>query len=308
MGQVAFLRGFGQLDAQAIILAAGDGQRLSRLTQRLYGRHVPKQFAELAGGRSLLQETVLRMTALVPPHQMTVVVPSAYASLSREQLAPWPGVRVVVQPANRGTAPGLLLPLAGVLANTPDAKVVVTASDHYVPQARPFIDAIASALEAASTARFVLLGARPDRPETDYGWILPGASLGNNLYEIAGFVEKPAHLEAVRLQKAGALWNTFVMAAQGKVLWQSIASFMPDIAKVIAALWDQPRSLAAAYRAMPSVGLSRSVLKNMTSLSVVPVSGSGWTDWGSPERVFESMQGTDQLAPLMKRIREQDHA
>ncbi len=291
-----------QEDLRLIILAAGDGERLSPLTRVLYGRHVPKQFAELMEGRTLLQETMARMAALVPASRTYVVVPQAWADTSRQQLSAWPSVRVVVQPANRGTALGVLLPLATVLADSPDAKVVVAASDHHVPHPAPFLQAIRSALAAASTASLALLGVEPDRPEPDYGWIVPGARLGEDRYHVADFVEKPSCEEAGRLQRAGGLWNTLVLAARGTSLWQAIAGTMPGIAETLTALWRRPRSLAAAYRTFPSASLSRSVLTGRADMTVVPVHGSGWTDWGCPERVFKSLEGTAQLSPLVRRI------
>src|SRR5688572_18497108 len=96
----------------AVVLAAGEGTRLAPMTRRLYGEPLPKQFATLVGNRSLLQETVERLSALVPAAHMVVVVPDGYQRLARLQLARWPGLHIVSQPANRGTGPGILLPLA----------------------------------------------------------------------------------------------------------------------------------------------------------------------------------------------------
>jgi mannose-1-phosphate guanylyltransferase len=159
----------------AIVLAAGEGTRLASLTERLYGERLPKQFAVLAGHRSLLQTTIERLLPLVPASRMVVVVPLAHEGIARPQLADYPGIHIVGQPANRGTGPGVLLPLAHVLKAEPEARVVVTPSDHYIAGPEGFNDAIAAATAADS---LTLVGVDPDYSETDYGWIEAGEIVG----------------------------------------------------------------------------------------------------------------------------------
>src|SRR6185369_1596128 len=89
------------------------------------------------------------IAALVPPERTVVVVADGYAALAEEQLALYPGVEIVRQPANRGTGAGVLLPLAHVLARDPAARAVVFPSDHHVHREAPFIDAVERALLAA---------------------------------------------------------------------------------------------------------------------------------------------------------------
>src|SRR5450432_3694667 len=95
----------------ALILAAGQGQRLARLTRALYGHEVPKQFAALDGDRTMLQQTLARANQLTPSDRCVVVVSEEHGALARDQLITFAGVRIVEQPRNVGTLPGLLLPL-----------------------------------------------------------------------------------------------------------------------------------------------------------------------------------------------------
>jgi mannose-1-phosphate guanylyltransferase len=243
------------------------------------------------------------MLPLFPPRRITVIVPRDFATLARLQLDRWPGIRVVFQPRNRGTGPGLLLPLAGVLSQNPDATVAVVASDHDIPNLMPFLSAVVLAMESARHGDLTLLGARPDETESDYGWILPSADHGPRARKIEKFVEKPAGPEAERLHRSGGLWNTLVFACKARPLWDTVAARMPVIAKTISALWDQPHSLDAAYAAMPEVNLSRSVFEQEDRMSVIPVEGSGWSDWGSPERVFKSLRESGELPQLLDRIK-----
>src|SRR5689334_11977026 len=114
----------------AIVLAGGEGKRLAALTRAVYGRDVPKQFAALGSKRSFLQETMLRISALVPAARTLVVVSQTHARLADEQLADFPGVEIVLQPANLGTTAGVMLPLAHVLARDPEAIIAIFPCDH----------------------------------------------------------------------------------------------------------------------------------------------------------------------------------
>jgi mannose-1-phosphate guanylyltransferase len=73
-----------------IVLAGGEGQRLAPLTRALYGTALPKQFAVLAGERSLMQTTIERALILTVATRISVVVTAHHADIAREQLAPYP--------------------------------------------------------------------------------------------------------------------------------------------------------------------------------------------------------------------------
>jgi mannose-1-phosphate guanylyltransferase len=97
-------------------LAGREGTRLASITRAVYGREVPKQFAALGTERTFLQQTMDRIAPLVPAERTVVVVSESDAAIAEEQLAGYPGRRLVLQPSRRGTTAGLLLPLAHVLA------------------------------------------------------------------------------------------------------------------------------------------------------------------------------------------------
>jgi len=88
----------------AIILASGEDHRLKSLTHAVSGEETPKQFASIAGGGSLLQQTVVRYASLLPPERMVVVVASAHEAVACTQLREWPGIDIIR--ATRGVRRG----------------------------------------------------------------------------------------------------------------------------------------------------------------------------------------------------------
>ncbi|MCI0587773.1 MAG: NTP transferase domain-containing protein [Planctomycetes bacterium] len=298
----------------AVVLAGGEGTRLSRLTRALYGFDIPKQFARLGDERSLLQQTMDRIAPLFPLRRTVVVAGRNHEFLARRQLRAYPGIDLALQPRNLDTGPGLLFPLSRILVRDPDARVVFFPADHHVRHAGPFLDAVGDAVGSADLAPsgVALLGVEPEEPETEYGWILPGEGLvpggASPSRAVRGFVEKPGRDAAVRLQREGALWNTFVSAGRGVAFWELALRFLPDQAAAFTAHLDRTggsdvrAELEALYGRMNPANFSRAVLERAEGLAVQPVVGSGWRDWGSPDRVFRSLAGTPALRRLLDRL------
>jgi mannose-1-phosphate guanylyltransferase len=297
----------------AIVLAGGHGARLAPLTRALHGWPVPKQFAALIGDRTLLQRTIDRVQPLVPAERTVVVVNPEHAPIAGAQLADRPGSELLVQPRKRGTGPGLLLPLAHVLARDPRARVVVLPSDHHVERPEAFLAAIRAALDAAARApaHVALVGVVAERPSVDLGWIVPLPAPPRGVAEVGGFVEKPPPEIARSLLAGGALWNTMVLAGDAAAMWRLAARHLPAQASCLAGLRRRPRSrsgrtspraLARRYEAMPPADLSHDVLTHARGLGLVVMSGAGWSDCGTPERLVACLEGKPELALLERRL------
>ncbi len=292
-----------------IILAGGEGQRLAPLTRALYGTDLPKQFAVLSGERSLMQTTIERAVALTTLDRISVVVTAHHEKIARAQLAPYPGVELVVQPRNLDTGPGLLLPLVRILARTGSAQVVFLPSDHHVSNPVPIAEALRHSGEDGLDDRISLLGVTPTGPEVEYGWIVRGARVASTRgYAVRRFLEKPTHAVADDLWRSGGLWNTFISSGPARRFWNLAQRHLPGhterLERYAAAIdgGDEAEALHAAYDGMAPANFSRSVLSNADELAVLPVADSGWCDWGSPQRVFASLAGTACHARLVARI------
>lgn len=281
--------------------------RLRQLTRAIHGEDCPKQFAMIHAGQSLLQTTALRARRWSAPERTVVVVAEEREALARRQLEGLGPIITVPQPSNRGTGPGLLLPLSRILALDPLAHVVVLPSDHYVRDDDCFEESVREAIDL-SRDEIALIGAVPERAETQYGWIVRGSRPGVQGEVVECFCEKPSAAVAERLLGDGALWNTFVMAGSIRRFWALACEYLPVVASRFAAYLDtvgtadEGLALQVLYRRMPHADFSRDLLEKARELRVVALRSCGWSDWGTPERVLESLRDHSDYEALSERL------
>jgi len=286
----------------AVVLAAGDGTRLSTLTTDSDGNPVPKQFCSLNGGGSLLHEALQRATRVVPRERVCAIVADQHRPYWRLDLWALPAGNVIVQPSNRGTAHGVLLAVLSILERDPFARIVFLPADHYVADESALAGSLreTAALLNRNTQGLVLVGIEPDEPDPELGYIVPGQMLGDGSYAVEQFVEKPQPRVASDLLSSGALWNSFIFAANGAwllgLLRQRIASSVEDIATALARD-DRSHALARVYERLDSVDFSRAIMQGAEkSLRVIAAAQCGWTDLGTPKRVADTLRRLDRLS------------
>ncbi len=218
----------------SIVLAGGEGSRLSQITGGFEGSAVPKQYCSVKGGPSLLRQALRRARAVAGPDRTAVVVAAEHRRWWSVELADLPSVNVVVQPCNRGTACGVLLPLMQVLARDPEATVVVLPSDHVVADEPTLIAAINAATEHIQLEpdRLVLLGFEPEGPDTGLGWITRRSVEAQPVSPVSRFVEKPPRSRAEELVREGALWNSFIFAMRAAELLALFEWALPWLTKM----------------------------------------------------------------------------
>lgn len=126
----------GTQDLWGIVLAGGEGERRMEFVRECLGSEAPKQFCSFLGQRTMLEHAVDRAAMLIPRSRVVVVATANHwRYYVEEYLGPASPKLVLLQPDQRDTAPGILLPLAHVLHQNPHAVVVVLPSDHFVQPA-----------------------------------------------------------------------------------------------------------------------------------------------------------------------------
>lgn len=281
----------------ALVLAAGEGSRLRSLTTTADGIAVPKQYCSLHGGPSLLEHALYRAEALVAAERVCTVVATQHDRWWREALISRAAESVIVQPKNRGTAVGIMLPLLHILKRDPDARVILLPSDHHVLEERVLSLALergAARLQDAQD-KIVLLGIEPEEVDCELGYIVPEEKVDAGVFTVKSFVEKPPLAQARRLLSEGALWNTFIVAASAQTLLTLFAQRYPQVLKemhdIICGGHDEETAQIALenfYETVPSVDFSKDVLQTAENmLELVAVPPCGWSDLGTPKRVKE---------------------
>jgi mannose-1-phosphate guanylyltransferase len=274
----------------AVVLAGGDGDRVSALTRDLDGRFVPKQYWSRDGRDPMVRWALARARRVAPVARVLVAVKEAHRAFWTGALADVPSGNVLVQPENRGTAAGVLRAAVEIQSRgiTTD-PVVLLPSDHYVANEGVLHGALTDAVRAVErgVAPVVLLGMCPGEQQRGFGWILPASPAP--IANVRCFLEKPPDMRVRELVTDGALINSFILAARAHVLLALVGRVFPDILREFQRLSRKLQGGPEAqelYRGLPLMDLSRDVLQHATTfLSVLRVPPCGWTDLGTAERL-----------------------
>jgi mannose-1-phosphate guanylyltransferase len=279
-----------------VVLAAGNGKRLAAMTAE-NGEAVPKQYSTAIERPTLLERALARGQRLVPATHTVVIVAEEHRRFWERTLLEVPAGNIVAQPEDRGTAVGILLAFQHVLAQDANAHLLFLPSDHFVQDEPALACSLAATLEALHVdgSRLVLLGMPCERPEAEYGWIVPVRGSGR-VRDVAAFREKPTLEEIEGLLEEGALLNTFMFAATGETLLRLYLRSLPSLLATFegalgACALPLPERLRSLYSDLPTLDFSRDVLERETErLSVLRARPCGWADLGTPERLERHRQ------------------
>jgi mannose-1-phosphate guanylyltransferase len=274
-----------------LVLAGGEGSRLQGLTRNVHGVVVPKQYCSLQGGPSLLQEALQRAATVASMQRVCTVVAAQHRHWWTSMLGLLRPRNIFVQPHNRGTAHGILLPLLGIAERDPEATVVVLPADHHLRNEEVMVDSLRAAAELAHAHpdSIYLLGMEPDEADAELGYILPVSTPRRGAAAVSRFVEKPSQAQAHALIEQGALWNSFIMAASVRSLLSLFDGRFETARNAMQAL--EGAQLDEAYQHLRPVDFSHEVLAgNEATLRVLPVPPCGWSDLGTASRVESTLR------------------
>jgi mannose-1-phosphate guanylyltransferase len=300
----------------AVVLAGGEGVRLRPLVRLVHGDDRPKQYACLLDGQSLLQHTLGRVRRAIPPERTVVIAQQRHERYLADEFDGAPVPHVLRQPADRGTAPGILFPVHWIAWRDPGAVVVIFPSDHFVLGEEAFIQHVvgAAALARLQRERLILVGARPTTLETQYGWVEPGEPFDwiqdEPVCEAVRFWEKPDEDTARACWSHGGLWNTFVLAGTAETFLEVGRQTLPALSDRLARIEafagtpDEAFAVHQAYALAPEGNFSRAVLERCPprlAVSRLPA-GVTWSDWGTPDRVLQSLRAAGLEPPWLARV------
>jgi mannose-1-phosphate guanylyltransferase len=231
-----------------VILAGGRGTRFWPLSRKRRA----KQLLALDGKETMIQQTVARLRALGQASRFWVITNDDLRAAILRELPKLPARQIVAEPVGRNTAPAIGLAAFLLLREDPDAVLGMFPSDHVIAEPERFHSTLKKAIEiAAAGQNIVVIGIRPTRPETGYGYIEAGEAArggfagdgpaGNGSLRVRRFTEKPDAEHARQFLNAGNyFWNSGMFLWRADTLANALREYLPKTASIL-------EKIAAAY-------------------------------------------------------------
>jgi|HubBroStandDraft_6_1064221.scaffolds.fasta_scaffold404864_2 mannose-1-phosphate guanylyltransferase len=275
-----------------LILAGGRGTRFWPRSRRTRA----KQVLRFLGDRSLIQQTVDRLSPVIPPNRLWVLTNEHLRAEIVRQLPELPKNQILAEPTQRNTAPAI--GLAAHILQSIDANAVmgVFPSDHMISKPARYLRFVRGAFKAASEGKIVVLGIQPRWPETGYGYIeFPKGARAGSLDPLAvrRFREKPELPRAKQYVKSGNFyWNAGMFFWKTSVLLDALREFLPKTATLLASLpaFANRRFASQLKEAFPhceNISIDYAVLEKARGVVGYATDDFGWNDVGSWNALYE---------------------
>jgi mannose-1-phosphate guanylyltransferase/mannose-6-phosphate isomerase len=284
----------------AVILAGGSGTRLWPLSTPSF----PKQFLPLPNGKSMIQETLSRVSPLITAERSWVVTGRSMAPLVHEHLPSIPLSHLLGEPTGRNSAAAIGWVASVIARQHPDAVLGIFSADHVIQDVERLRQALHLAYDLAEQDYLVTIGLTPTGPETGYGYIRFAAEMGKGYglqaYHAERFVEKPDRTTAEGyLEDGHYVWNGGIFIWKASVILAEMHEHLPDTASKIERIVDamgtsqeQP-ILDELWPTLQSISIDYGILEKTKRLIVIPAQ-LGWSDVGNWEQYGALFPSDDQ--------------
>jgi mannose-1-phosphate guanylyltransferase len=268
-------------DRYVLVLAGGRGERFWPWSRP----ERPKQLLPLArDGRSLLASTLGRVRRLVPPERCLVLTASDLVTAVKRECPA--GTRVLGEPAGRNTAPAIAAAAHLFRSASAEASFAVLPADHAIDDEAAFASDLEHGFAAAEqSAVLVTFGIPPTAPETSFGYIRRGARVGDRLFRVASFTEKPSREKAEGFLASGDYtWNAGVFVWRARVFLDALEAGRPALAETLRPLGTAGGAFEDVFaRVLPAceaISVDYAVIERAPNVMMVEASFD-WDDLGS---------------------------
>ena len=280
-----------------VILAGGSGTRFWPRSRR----RSAKQVLALDGAQTMIQKTVQRLLPLSGEKDFWIITNEFVSAEIQRQIPALPVRQVVVEPAARNTAPAIGLAAFLLERLDPGAIIGMFPADHVIADENKFLNVLRAAVEiAAHEGNIVVMGVKPSRAETGYGYIETGAPLEPGVLHVRRFTEKPDAAKAEQFVAAGNYyWNSGMFVWSARTLVNALREHLPKTApylEEIAAAWGTDgfqKKFAELYPRCENISIDYAVLEprsakgeQASNLFCLPAD-FGWNDLGSWAALYE---------------------
>ncbi|MGB8989548.1 MAG: mannose-1-phosphate guanylyltransferase [Candidatus Sulfotelmatobacter sp.] len=274
-----------------VILAGGRGTRFWPLSRKKRA----KQLLALDGKQTMIQQTVARLLPLAPADRFWIIANDDLRPAILKQLPKLPKAQALAEPVGRNTAPAIGLAAFLLLRQHPDAVIGMFPSDHVIADENKYRSTIERGAEiAAAGDNIVVLGIRPNRAETGYGYIEAGGPFSRDALRVRRFTEKPDAEKAAGFVAAGNyFWNSGMFLWSARTLANALREYLPKTASLLEEIANSfgTRRFAATFRKLypkcENISIDYAVLEPrsgrgeaQSNIFCLPAD-FGWNDLGS---------------------------
>lgn len=280
----------------AVIMAGGVGTRFwPRSRERS-----PKQLLEIAGEKTMIQNTVQRLNSFVAPKNTFVVTNKLQKSSIVKQVPSIPTENILVEPIGRNTAPCIGLAAMFVHRLDPNGVMVALPADHVIRDEKEFLRVVEIGVGVAhESSSLVTIGIQPTHPETGYGYIqiveegrADEGKLPMEVFRVKTFAEKPNLPTALRFVESGDfLWNSGMFIWRADVILNEIKRSLPELHGHLMSIEPSlgtslfEPSLEHAYGLIRGISIDYGVMEKSSNVFVIR-GDFGWNDVGSWDEVY----------------------
>lgn len=269
----------------AVILCGGSGTRLWPLSRKNY----PKQFLNLCSKNSLLQDTFLRTSKIIESNKIFIVgnkdnyfhILNQIKDIKKD----FNKSNIFIEPVSLNTAPGIAFSIKTLIDKFDIDKneiILILPSDHYIGNIDEYEKELKK-INNFSSNLIITLGIKPSRPETGYGYIKKGESIGE-FYKVSEFKEKPDLNTAQKYLESGEyVWNSGVYAFSANVFIEECKKYCEEIYKVMEEEYDK---FIEDFKKLPNISIDYAISEK-TNKIIVLESNLIWSDIGSFDRLSD---------------------
>ncbi|WP_422444794.1 mannose-1-phosphate guanylyltransferase [Thermoanaerobacterium sp. DL9XJH110] len=278
------------METYGVIMAGGGGTRfwpLSRVS-------TPKQFLNITGEDSMINDTIKRIKDIIPPERILIVTNKVQEKMLQQVVSDEiPAENVLVEPVGRNTAACIAYAAFVIKKRIGDAVMGVFPSDHYIKNTQEFQRVLkASCCIAEREGKLVTMGITPTFPSTGYGYIKFDrdktlTAEDKTAYEVLEFVEKPDVPKAkTYLESGNYLWNSGMFVWKTSVILSNFERFLPRLYYKMAQIEpylgtpEEMRYVEEIYPTLPDISIDYGIMERAQEVVVIP-GDFGWNDLGS---------------------------